>query len=157
MSAFGQLHRKLVAIAVLSAALVAGMGFAVSAGLQTIEIVSRSGVHLFSVEVAANDDERERGLMFRKSLPDGQGMLFDFGTERDVSMWMKNTLIPLDMIFIRADGRIARIAENTKPMSTHIIPSGQPVLAVLEVAGGTAGRLGIAAGDHVAHAMFHSH
>ena len=156
MNPFGHLQRKLLAVIALSTSLMAGMGLAASAGLQTLEIVSRSGVHVFSVELADNDVERERGLMFRKSLPEGQGMLFDFGTERDVTMWMKNTLIPLDMIFIRADGQIARIAENTKPMSTRIIPSGQPVLAVLEVAGGTAEKLGIAAGDRVAHAMFHS-
>ena len=156
MNPFGHLQRKLLAVIALSTSLMAGMGLAASAGLQTLEIVSRSGVHVFSVELADNDVERERGLMFRKSLPEGQGMLFDFGTERDVTMWMKNTLISLDMIFIRADGQIARIAENTKPMSTRIIPSGQPVLAVLEVAGGTAEKLGIAAGDRVAHAMFHS-
>ena len=156
MNQLGQLRRKLLAIIVLSISLMAGIGLAASAGLQTLEIVSRSGVHVFSVELATNDGERERGLMFRKSLPEGQGMLFDFGAERDVAMWMKNTLIPLDMIFIRADGQIARIAENTKPMSTRIIPSGEPVLAVLEVAGGTAEKLGIAAGDRVAHAMFHS-
>jgi uncharacterized membrane protein (UPF0127 family) len=156
MSAVWRLQRELIVIVVLSVGLMAGIGPAMSAGLQTLEIVSKSGVHVFSVELAANDEERERGLMFRKSLPERQGMLFDFGTERDVSMWMKNTLISLDMIFIRADGEIARIAENAKPMSTRIIPSGQPVLAVLEVAGGTAEKLGIVAGDRVAHAMFHS-
>jgi len=128
---------------------------AASMALQTLEIVSASGVHVFSVELATNDEERERGLMYRKSVPDGQGMLFDFGAEQNVAMWMKNTLIPLDMIFIRGDGRIARIAENTEPMSTRIIPSGGPVRAVLEVAGGTARKLGIAVGDRVAHAMFH--
>ena len=122
--------------------------------MQTLEIVSSGGVHVFSVELATNDEERERGLMFRKSLPEGQGMLFDFAAEQNVSMWMKNTLIPLDMFFIRGDGRIARIAENTEPMSTRIISSGVPVLAVLEVAGGTASKLGIKAGDRVAHPMF---
>ena len=76
--------------------------------------------------------------MFRKELPDGHGMLFDFKPDQDVSMWMKNTYISLDMIFIRGDGRILRIAENTEPMSDRIIPSGGPVRAVLEVIGGTA-------------------
>jgi uncharacterized protein len=127
-----------------------------SASLQTLEIVSATGVHVFSVELAGDDAERARGLMFRKELPEGRGMLFDFGTDQDVAMWMKNTLIPLDMIFIRADGQIARIAENTAPMSTKIIPSGGLVRAVLEVAGGTAKKLGIAVGDRVAHRMFHS-
>jgi uncharacterized protein len=125
-----------------------------AAELQSLEIVSQSGVHVFSVELAATDEERERGLMFRKQLPDGHGMLFDFETDRNVAMWMKNTLIPLDMIFIRNDGRISNIAENTEPMSTRIIPSRGAVRAVLEVAGGTAKRLGIQAGDRVAHPMF---
>jgi uncharacterized membrane protein (UPF0127 family) len=81
-------------------------------------------------------------------------MLFDFHNEQDVSFWMQNTYIPLDMIFIRGDGTILRIAENTEPLSTRLIPSGGPVLAVLEVIGGTAHKLGIAAGDHVAHPIF---
>jgi uncharacterized membrane protein (UPF0127 family) len=124
------------------------------ADLHTVEIVSKTGVHVFSVELAATDAERARGLMFRKELPDGKGMLFDFEREQEVAMWMKNTLIPLDMIFITAGGRILRIAENTEPLSTRIIPSGGPVRAVLEVIGGTARKLGIAAGDRVAHPMF---
>jgi uncharacterized protein len=125
-----------------------------AAELQSLEIVSQSGVHVFSVELAATDEERERGLMFRKELPDGHGMLFDFETDRNVAMWMKNTLIPLDMIFIRSDGRISNIAESTEPMSTRIIPSRGAVRAVLEVAGGTTKRLGIMVGDRVAHPMF---
>jgi uncharacterized protein len=125
-----------------------------AAQLQSLEIVSQSGVHVFSVELAATDEERERGLMFRKELPAGHGMLFDFETDRNVAMWMKNTLIPLDMIFIQSDGRISNIAENTEPMSTRIIPSRGAVRAVLEVAGGTAKRLGIVVGDRVAHPMF---
>ncbi|HVY56705.1 MAG TPA: DUF192 domain-containing protein [Xanthobacteraceae bacterium] len=121
---------------------------------QTLEIASRSGVHVFAVELAVNDEERSRGLMYRKELPEGRGMLFDFKRDQEVAMWMKNTYIPLDMFFIRSDGRIARIAENTQPLSTAIIPSGGPVRAVLEVPGGTAQRLGIAVGDRVAHPMF---
>jgi len=124
---------------------------------QTIEIASKSGVHVFSVELAVTDQERERGLMFRKQLPEGQGMLFDFKREQEVSMWMENTYIPLDMIFIRRDGRILRIAENTEPLSRAIISSGGPVLAVLEVIGGTAKKLGIAPGDRVGAPMFARH
>jgi hypothetical protein len=82
-------------------------------------------------------------------------MLFDFGHDQDVSMWMKNTYIPLDMLFIQSDGRISHIAENTEPLSERIISSGGPVRAVLEVIGGTARKLGIAPGDRVASAMFH--
>ena len=87
--------------------------------------------------------------MYRKELPEGHGMLFDFPPEQEVSMWMQNTYISLDMIFIRADGRILRIAENTEPMSTAIIPSGGPVRAVLEVIAGTARKFGIEPGDRV--------
>ena len=93
------------------------------------------------------------GLMHRKELAERRGMLFDFKQEQPVSMWMKNTLIPLDMLFIRADGTIARIAANTVPLSTATIPSNEPVLAVLEIAGGAAKRLGIAPGDRVAHSI----
>ncbi|MGE0062810.1 MAG: DUF192 domain-containing protein [Xanthobacteraceae bacterium] len=131
-----------------------GNGPARAAERTTIEIASRTGVHLFSVEFVDNDKDRAQGLMYRKSLPEGQGMLFDFGREQDVAMWMKNTYIPLDMMFIRGDGRILRIAENTTPLSERIIASGGPVRAVLEVIGGTAQKLGIAPGDRVAHPMF---
>ena len=124
------------------------------AALQTLEIASKTGVHAFSVEMAENDADRAKGLMFRKELPEGRGMLFDFHRDQDVSFWMENTYIPLDMIFIRGDGRILRIAENTEPLSTRMIPSGRPVRAVLEVIGGTARKLGIAPGDRVGHPIF---
>jgi len=125
-----------------------------AANLQTLEIASKTGVHAFSVEMAQTDDQRAKGLMYRKELPEGRGMLFDFQREQDVSMWMQNTYISLDMLFIRADGRILSIAENTTPLSTKTISSGGPVLGVLEVIGGTARKLGIAPGDRVAHPMF---
>ncbi len=120
----------------------------------TLEITTRSGLHVFAVELAVTDEERARGLMFRKELPVGQGMLFDFKRDQIVTMWMRNTYIPLDMIFIRADGRIARIAADTQPLSEQIISSGVPVRSVLEVIGGTAKKLGITAGDRVAHPIF---
>ena len=130
-------------------------GPAQPAGQQTtLEIASKTGVHVFSVEIVDNDADRAKGLMFRKELPEGRGMLFDFQREQAVSFWMQNTYIPLDMIFIRADGSILRIAENTEPMSTRMIPSGGPVRAVLEVIGGTARKLGIAPGDRVGGAIF---
>ena len=151
---FGRRISDATFVPVLLAACLATTSWVGAAALQNLEIVSQSGVHVFSVELATTDEERERGLMFRKELPDGHGMLFDFETERSVAMWMKNTLIPLDMIFIRADGRISNIAESTEPMSTRIIPSRGAVRAVLEVAGGTAKRLGIEVGDRVAHPMF---
>jgi uncharacterized membrane protein (UPF0127 family) len=125
-----------------------------SAEQQTLEIVSKNGVHVFSVELAVTDEERQKGLMFRRSLPESQGMLFDFKQDQDVSMWMRNTLVSLDMIFIRGDGRILRIAENTQTESDRIISSGGPVRAVLEVVAGTAKKFGIAPGDRVASPIF---
>jgi uncharacterized membrane protein (UPF0127 family) len=125
-----------------------------AASLEALEIVSKSGVQVFSVEVMRTPDERSKGLMFRRELPDGRGMLFDFSPEQNVSMWMKNTYLSLDMIFIRADGRILRIAENTTPESEAIIPAGGSVRGVLEVIAGTAKKYGIAPGDRVAHPLF---
>lgn len=120
----------------------------------TLEIVTAGGVHVFTIEMAVTDEERQKGLMFRKELPEGRGMLFDFKPDQDVSMWMRNTYIPLDMLFINGDGTIRRIAESTEPLSEKTIPSGGPVRGVLEVIGGTAKKLGIKAGDKVAHPLF---
>jgi len=128
-----------------------------AAELQPLEIVTRSGVKMFSVEIAQTDEEREKGLMYRKELADGRGMLFDFSPVQTVSMWMKNTFISLDMIFIGADGRVIRIAENTEPQSTRIISSGGPAKAVLEVIAGTARKQGIAPGDQVVHPLLEKH
>ncbi|MCK1365334.1 DUF192 domain-containing protein [Bradyrhizobium sp. 62] len=127
-----------------------------AASLQPVEIVTRNGVQVFSVEIATTEEEKQTGLMYRKDLADGKGMLFDFNPEQEVSMWMKNTYVSLDMIFIRADGRILRIAENTEPMSTKIISSRGPARAVLEVVAGTAQKYGIRAGDRVGHPLFGS-
>jgi uncharacterized membrane protein (UPF0127 family) len=99
--------------------------------------------HRFDVEVARTDAEQQRGLMFRTSLPKNGGMIFPFPKPKIASFWMKNTLIPLDMIFIRSDGSIDRIAENTIPESLEPVASGGEVAAVLELAGGTAAELGI--------------
>ncbi len=125
-----------------------------AAGEQTIEIVSKSGVHVFTVELALNDEQRARGLMFRKALPEGRGMLFDFYDELERSFWMKNTPISLDIIFIRGDGTIRRIAADTVPYSEEQISSGGPARAVLEVIAGTARKLGLQPGDKVAAPIF---
>ncbi|HEY0446228.1 MAG TPA: DUF192 domain-containing protein [Allosphingosinicella sp.] len=118
-----------------------------------LEIRSASGrSHRFSVEVARTPDEQAQGLMFRERLGPGQGMLFPFPSPRPAGFWMKNTLIPLDMIFIRADGSIARIAQNTVPHSLETVTSGEPVAAVLEIAGGRSAELGISEGDRVSWA-----
>jgi uncharacterized membrane protein (UPF0127 family) len=135
-------------------ALLAALPTARAAGQDTIEIVTRTGVHAFSVELATNAAERAVGLMNRKELPEGRGMLFDFHDDQPVQFWMHNTYIPLDMIFIAGDGRVVRVAENAKPMSDDLIPSGRPVRAVLEVIGGTASKFGIAPGDRVTGAFF---
>jgi uncharacterized membrane protein (UPF0127 family) len=145
-----RLLRGVLALALLLAAVTAARALEIG----TLEIVTKNGVHAFTVEIAQTDDERATGLMNRRSLPEGRGMLFDFKREAPVSFWMKNTYIPLDMIFIRADGRILRIAENTEPLSERMVPSGGPVLGVLEVIGGTSRKLGIAPGDRVAHPIF---
>jgi uncharacterized membrane protein (UPF0127 family) len=134
----------------------AGVG-AEAASVQPLEIITKSGVQVFSVEMATTEQEKETGLMYRKELADGKGMLFDFSPEQQVSMWMKNTYISLDMIFIRADGRILRIAENTEPLSTKIISSGGLAKGVLEVIAGTAQKYGIQPGDRVAHPLFAKH
>jgi uncharacterized protein len=125
-----------------------------AASIQPLEIATKSGVRVFSVEMATTEEEKQTGLMYRKELADGKGMLFDFSPEQQISMWMKNTYISLDMIFIRADGRILRIAENTEPLSTKIISSGGLARGVLEVAAGTAQKYGIQPGDRVAHPLF---
>jgi hypothetical protein len=123
--------------------------------LETLSISTQGGQkQTFKVEVARNDADRAQGLMFRRSMPADQGMLFDFARVEPVSMWMQNTYLPLDMLFIRADGTIARIAANTEPLSTRTIPSGEPVLAVLELNAGTAAKLGIKPGDRVEHPVF---
>ena len=147
----------------LTTSLLATLGLLVSLGaspiaqaasFQPLEIATKSGVQVFSVEMATTEEEKTTGLMHRKELPDGKGMLFDFSPEQQISMWMKNTYISLDMIFIRADGRILRIAENTEPMSTKIISSGGLAKGVLEVIAGTAQKYGIRPGDRVAHPLF---
>lgn len=125
-----------------------------AASIQPLEIATKSGVQVFSVEMATTEEEKTTGLMYRKELADGKGMLFDFSPEQQISMWMKNTYISLDMIFIRADGRILRIAENTEPLSTKIISSGGLAKGVLEVIAGTAQKYGIQPGDRVAHPLF---
>src|ERR1700738_495540 len=125
-----------------------------AARVQPLEIVPKSGVQVFSVEMATTEQEKETGLMYRKELADGKGMLFDFSPEQEVSMWMKNTYVSLDMIFIRADGRILRIAENTEPMSTKIISSQGPAKGGLEVVAGTGKKYGMEPGDHVGHPLF---
>jgi len=120
-------------------------------GLQLAPLTIRSsnGTHRFTVEVARTPDEQATGLMNRQSLAPDAGMIFPFDQPQILTFWMKNTLIPLDMIFIRADGTIARIAANTTPQSLEPVSSGEPVAAVLELRGGRSAELGIRQGDRV--------
>ncbi|MBE7199626.1 MAG: DUF192 domain-containing protein [Parafilimonas terrae] len=121
---------------------------------EPLTIVTKAGPKRFNVEVMRDDAGRSRGLMFRRHMAADHGMLFDFEREEPVTMWMKNTYLPLDMVFIRPDGTISRIAADTEPLSTAIIPSGSPVSAVLELNAGTAAKLGIQAGDRIEHPLF---
>ncbi len=135
----------------LAQALPAGQA---ASALEMLSIVSGDKRHAFQVEVMRTGEQRARGLMHRRYLPADRGMLFDFARVEPVAMWMENTFIPLDMLFIRADGTIARIAENTEPLSQRTIPSGEPVLSVLEINGGVSRALGIKPGDRVEHTLF---
>ena len=121
------------------------------AGLDQVALAIQSGArtHQFTVEVARTAEEQSRGLMHRQSLAPDRGMIFPYEPPQQVGFWMKNTLIPLDMIFIRQDGSIANIAENTVPLSLEMVPSAEPVVAVLEIAGGRSAELGIKPGDRV--------
>ena len=118
--------------------------------LLPLAITTAKDTHRFAVEAALTPQQQEQGLMFRKSLADDGGMLFPMNPPRTASFWMKNTLIPLDMLFIRTDGTIAFIAANTTPYSRDPVSAGVPVAAVLELRGGRAAELGIAPGDRVA-------
>jgi uncharacterized protein len=110
---------------------------------------TESGTHSYAVEVAVTDVEKARGLMFRRSLPQDSGMLFLYDPPQAVTMWMRNTYIPLDMIFIAPDGLVHRIEANTEPFSTDIIASGGTVAGVLELNAGQAEKIGLKPGDRV--------
>ena len=145
---------KLVGVVALLSAALPGCGpsgASVESATSTVPLSVRSGakVHKFIVEVARTEAEQARGLMFRDRLADNAGMIFPISPQRVASFWMKNTLIPLDMIFIRGDGSIARIAAETVPYSLDPVTSGEPVAAVLEIRGGRASELGISENDKV--------
>ncbi|HVC51302.1 MAG TPA: DUF192 domain-containing protein [Stellaceae bacterium] len=148
-------HRLLLVIALIAPlwATVPAAAFETFATAQ-LTIVSASGPHKFTVELATTPAQQAQGLMFRRSLAPDAGMLFDFGTPTTVSFWMKNTLIPLDMLFVAQDGRIVGIHARAVPELTDPIPSPGLVRAVIEVNGGTADRLGIKPGDRVIYPIF---
>ncbi|MBX9861707.1 MAG: DUF192 domain-containing protein [Hyphomicrobium sp.] len=121
---------------------------------ERLDVVSATGTHTFDVEIATTAQQQALGLMFRTSLAADKGMLFHNGKEREITMWMKNTYIPLDMVFIRADGTVHRIAARTEPFSERMISSEGLVSGVLEIAGGRAEQLGLKPGDKVRHRLF---
>jgi uncharacterized protein len=121
---------------------------------EALKLHTARGVHVINTEITETVEEKSLGLMFRTSLPDNAGMLFFYDTPQEVTMWMRNTYIPLDMVFIRADGIVHRIEAWTQPFSENIISSGANVSACLELAGGAAERLGLKPGDRVEHPLF---
>jgi uncharacterized membrane protein (UPF0127 family) len=144
-----------VAAFVLALAVAAGAGHAAPPlPVTTVTVETQRGPKAFTVEVAGDVDSQQRGLMYRRTLAADAGMLFDFHKAMMISFWMKNTVLPLDMVFIRADGTISTVASNAEPFSTALIPSAEPVRAVLEINGGRAHDLGIRAGDRVRAAIF---
>ena len=141
-----------LALVLLLAALLAQRAGA--AGLEPLEIVTSSGTHVLQVEIAKDEASRALGLMNRRYMPPDYGMLFEFDRDAPQSFWMKNTYIPLDMIFISRAGVVTKIVENAEPLSERVIPSGPPCAAVLELNGGTAAAIGLKVGDKVRHPFF---
>jgi len=133
---------------------VAGRAVAAAPRLEPLEIVTGKGVARFQVEIAATEAEQRKGLMFRKSLAPDRGMLFTYRKPQRAAFWMKNTLIPLDILYIGADGKILSMVRNARPHDETPLPSGGPILGVLEIAGGRAGQLGVLPGDRVRHRIF---
>ena len=123
-------------------------------GLEPLQIVTASGSHEFEVEVAADPASRERGLMNRRYMAADHGMLFEFDRDAQEAFWMKNTYIPLDMIFVSRAGIVTNVVANAEPLSERVIPSGPPCAAVLELNGGAAAAIGLRVGDKVRHPFF---
>jgi uncharacterized protein len=142
--------------AVLLIAMTGCAGSAIGLPTAQVTIETSGGPKMFSVEVASDPTSQQRGLMFRRELAPNAGMLFDFRNSASLSFWMKDTVLSLDMLFIRSDGTISTIASNTIPLSTTPIRSAEPVRAVLEINGGRARELGIQPGDRVRATMFHN-
>ncbi|MFO1118509.1 MAG: DUF192 domain-containing protein [Beijerinckiaceae bacterium] len=143
------LHLALVALVIAAAAPACA-----DAQLEKLAFVTKSGVHEFKVEVMRTPAEFAKGLMFRRYMPADRGMLFDFNRDEVVNMWMKNTYIPLDMVFVGKDGRVFSIAADTEPLSERTISSGGPVTGVVELNAGAAAKMGLSPGDEVRHPMF---
>lgn len=155
----GRAARCAVLFCLFAAALAVMMGTASAQAemkmrRDTLILHTASGAHRINIEIAESEREKSYGLMFRRSLGDDEGMLFPYPTAHEITMWMRNTFIPLDMIFIRADGIVHRIETDTEPHSERIIASEGDVAGVLEMKAGSARRLGLKAGDRVEYAHF---
>jgi len=154
------MFRSVFLLALVLVALVGSTGGALAGGRnpegprEPLGVERGGSSYAFEVEVVRREADRNRGLMFRESMDAAHGMLFDFDPPRPVSFWMKNTHIPLDIIFIDADGLIIRIAENTVPFSLDPIPSGGSTRGVLEINAGLSRKLGLRPGDRVRHRIF---
>jgi uncharacterized membrane protein (UPF0127 family) len=151
-------RRSILAAIAAIAVFARALGAQSRVSFPTSELIIESGAkrHRFAIEVAVNDEQRALGLMHRTQLAADSGMLFDFQSDQVTAMWMRNTRIPLDMLFIAHDGRIVNIAQRTVPFSEASVFSDGPVRAVLELNGGTVSRLGIRPGDRVVHPIFKS-
>jgi len=121
---------------------------------ETLKLITAQGTHVIDVEITETSEEKSQGLMFRTHLADKSGMLFFYEQPHEITMWMRNTYIPLDMVFIRANGVVHRIEARTEPLSENIVSSKGDVSACLELAGGAAERLGLKPGDRVEHRFF---
>jgi uncharacterized membrane protein (UPF0127 family) len=149
------MSRAVIAALLCFSAGLGGEALADALETQPLTFITSAGKHRITVEVADSDQERSTGLMFRRSLGDEEGMIFLYPRDEAISMWMKNTYISLDMIFVRGDGTIHRIASDTEPFSEQSITSGDNVRAVIEMKAGSARRLGIKPGDKVDYPTFH--
>lgn len=160
----GRLARTILDRAAIIAALLLFVHVALSLGgnlsaqaemrKDVLKLITTSGEHTFDVEVAETAQQKARGLMFRRSLAENVGMLFPYDPPGEATMWMRNTYISLDMIFIRADGVVHRIEEATEPFSEAVIASAGNVSAVLELNAGMAKRIGLKPGDRTVHRLF---
>lgn len=139
------------ALMLFVAGVVAASVAAAAPKLEPLTFETANGPVTFQIEVADTPQQRQVGLMYRRSLPEDHGMLFDFGRPQEVSMWMQNTYVSLDMVFVGEDARVTRIAENTEPLSTRIVASEGPARYVVELLAGSAKRIGLKPGDKVVH------
>jgi uncharacterized protein len=142
------------ALALLLVITVGSIGFARADGFDSLRVLTASGAHDFQVEIVNTDESREIGLMNRRYMGRDHGMLFEFDTVAPQTFWMKNTYIPLDMVFISRAGVVTRVVANAEPLSEAIIPSGGPCAAVLELNGGVAAAIGLKVGDRISHPFF---